>query len=243
MLPGILAIDIGGTSIKAAVLDIHGSLLSERLRVPTPHPCPPETLIELVMGLVQNLPAFDRISIGFPGVIRKGLVLTAANLQSHEWFGYDLAAALSARLGNHPARIINDADMIGLAVIAGEGLEVVVTLGTGFGTALFRNGELMPHMELAHHPIVNGRTYDQYLGDSELKRIGHQRWNDRLGQALGLLNILFHPDRIIFTGGNARNIDIALPPNTSIVPDVIGMSGGAALWREGENRLSELFSG
>lgn len=242
MGPGILAVDIGGISIKAAVLDAQGKLLTERLRVPTPHPCPPDLLVSMVTDLVKNLPPFDRISIGFPGVIRKGRILTAANLQSEQWFGFDLAQALSARLGNYPARIINDADMIGLALIGGEGLELVVTLGTGVGTALFRDGELMPHMELAHHPIADGRSYDQYLGDAELKRVGKLHWNDRVGHALGLLNILFHPDRILLSGGNAHNIDIAPPPNARILPDVLGMSGGAALWRD-DNRLSDLFSG
>ncbi|WP_373186060.1 ROK family protein [Halopseudomonas sp.] len=242
MAADILAIDIGGTSIKTAVLDSQGKLLSKRLRVPTPHPCPPDLLVSLVTDLVQDLPAFERISIGFPGVIRKGRILTAANLQSEKWFGYDLAQALSARLGGCPARILNDADMIGLALIAGQGIELVVTLGTGFGSALFRNGDLMPHMELAHHPVADNRTYDQYLGDAELKRIGKLHWNDRIGHALGLLNTLFHPDHILLSGGNARNIDVALPPNAQIMPDAIGIAGGAALWRE-DNQLSELFSG
>lgn len=238
----ILAIDIGGISIKAAVLDSQGTLLSELLRVPTPHPCPPDRLISVISAMAQDLPAYERIAIGFPGVIRKGRILTAANLQSEKWFGFDLAQALSAELGGYPARIINDADMIGLALIEGEGLELVVTLGTGVGTALFRDGELMPHMELAHHPIANGLTYDQYLGDAELKRIGKLHWNDRLGHALGLLNVLFHPDRILLSGGNSRSIDTALPPNASIVPDVAGISGGAALWHE-DVRLPDLFSG
>lgn len=243
MGPGILCIDVGGLSVKAAVTDSQGILLSERVRSVTPHPCPPDRLLDLVLEIIPGLPAFNRISMGFPGVIRQGRVFTAANLQSDEWFGFDLAQAVSRRLGDYPARVINDADMIGLAVNTGKGLEVVVTLGTGFGTALLRNGELMPHMELAHHPIAEGRTYDQFLGDAALKAIGRSHWNDRLGHALGLLNILFHPDGIILTGGNARNIDLSLlPPNVSIAPDVAGLSGGAALWREA-SPLSELFSG
>ncbi len=244
---GILAIDIGGLSIKVAVLDARGNLLTERTRMPTPHPCPPELLINIVESMVQTLPAYDRISIGFPGVIRQGRILTAANLQSAQWFGFDLARALSETLGGYPARIVNDADMIGLSLNEGAGLELVVTLGTGVGTALFRDGELMPHMELAHHPITTGQTYDQYLGDAELKRIGRLHWNDRLGHALGLLNVLFHPDRIILSGGNARNVDLELTANVRIVPDVMGIRGGAALWQDKhwreETALPQMFSG
>lgn len=232
MTTGILAVDIGGLSIKAAVLDIQGQMLTERVRIVTPHPCPPGLLLDLVTNLVRDMPAFDRISVGFPGVVRQGRVLTAANLQSDEWIGFELARQLSARLGHYPTRVINDADMIGFALIDGVGLELVVTLGTGFGTAVFRDGELMPHMELAHHPIAEGRTYDQYLGDAELKRIGSTTWNERLGLAVGLLNTLFHPDQILLGGGNARYVSLNLPANTRIVSEVRGMSGGAALWRE-----------
>lgn len=239
---GILAVDVGGLSVKVAVIDSQGALLSERVRRPTPQPCPPDRLLALVSELVRNLPPFDRISVGFPGVVRRGRILTAANLHSEKWFDFDLARAISRQLNDCPARVINDADMIGLAVVEGKGVELVVTLGTGFGTALLRDGELMPHMELAHHPIAGGLTYDQYLGDAALKTTGRSNWNDRLGHALGLLNILFHPDRVILTGGNARSVDIALPPNASIVPDVAGLSGGAALWRDG-SPVSELFSG
>ncbi|WP_150277466.1 ROK family protein [Halopseudomonas salina] len=232
MTTGILAVDIGGLSIKAAVLDIKGHMLTERLRIVTPHPCPPDLLLDLVTSLTRDMPAFNRISVGFPGVVRQGRVLTAANLQSDEWIDFELAKQLSVRLGNYPTRVINDADMIGFALIDGVGLEIVVTLGTGFGTAIFRDGDLMPHMELAHHPIAEGRTYDQYLGDAELKKIGSKTWNERLALALALLNTLFHPDQILLGGGNARYVSTSLPANTRIVSEARGISGGAALWRE-----------
>jgi polyphosphate glucokinase len=242
MGPGILSVDIGGLSVKAAVVDHQGTFLSERLRSPTPHPCEPGRVLALIADLVQHLPAFDRISVGFPGVVRKGCILTAANLQSERWLDFDLAGAVSERFGGYPTRVINDADMIGLAVANGAGVEVVITLGTGFGTALLRDGELMPHMELAHHPIADGQTYDTYLGDAALKAIGHSQWNNRLGHALGLVNTLLRPDGIILTGGNARHIDMSLPANASIVSDGAGIAGGAALWRD-KSALSDLFSG
>ena len=126
MQPGILAIDIGGIGIKAAVLDRAGTLLSEHLRVPTPQPCNPTLLIDTVVDLVSPLPPYDRLSIGFPGAVRDGRILTAANVGGAPWIGFDLATALSQRLGGVPARIVNDADLQGYALISGTGLELVI---------------------------------------------------------------------------------------------------------------------
>lgn len=231
MKPGILVIDIGGSGIKAAVVDEQGELQSERVRVPTPHPCLPSVLLDTVEQLVARCPPYNRISVGFPGAIRNGLILTAANLDSREWIGFDLPDALSKRLGNLPVRIINDADLQGFALIQGKGLELVLTLGTGFGSALFRDGHLMPHMELAHHPVYDNLTYDQYLGNAALAHIDAQIWNERLLHVLGLLDILLHADRIILTGGNVRLVNFELPSTVSIAPSDTGIGGGAALWR------------
>lgn len=230
MSAGILAIDIGGTAVKAAVLDNAGTPLCERVRVPTPRPCPPERLLSLINELVRSLPAYDRIAVGFPGAVRDGRVLTAANLGNAPWVDFPLEQTLAERLG-HPTHLLNDADMQGFALIEGIGLELVVTLGTGFGTAWFRHGELMPHLEIAHHPISGNRTYDQYLGNEALKRVGKARWNARLGYALEILERTLRPDRIILAGGNARLVELALSERVKIKPDAAGISGGAALWR------------
>jgi polyphosphate glucokinase len=117
-------------------------------------------------------------------------------------------------------------------LISGAGLELVATLGTGIGTALFRNGELMPHMELAHHPIHKDKTYDQYLGDAEFKRVGKKRWNRRLSRALDLFQVLLHPDRIFLGGGNSRNVTLELTANVIVGSNDAGLAGGAALWRK-----------
>jgi polyphosphate glucokinase len=230
--PGILALDIGGTGLKAAVIDDSGKMLSERLRIATPHPCPPALLVQLVGQLAEPLPAHNRISVGFPGVIRDGRVLTAANLGNDAWVNFDLASALSEKFGGQPTHVINDADMQGYGLITGQGLELVATLGTGIGTALFRNGELMPHMELAHHPIHKDKTYDQYLGDAEFKRVGKKRWNRRLSRALDLFHVLLHPDRIFLGGGNSRNVTLELTANVIVGSNDAGLAGGAALWRK-----------
>jgi polyphosphate glucokinase len=231
-VPGILSLDVGGTALKLTVIDERGNELHERLRVATPRPCPPALLLKLVREMAQALPAYDRIAVGFPGVIRDGHVLTAANLGNDAWVNFDLATALSETLGGHPVRVVNDADMQGYGLITGKGLEMVATLGTGVGTALFREGELMPHMELAHHPIKNDKTYDEYLGDAELKRIGKKRWNKRLERALKLFDVLLHPDRIFLGGGNSRLVTLDLATHIVIGSNEAGVEGGAALWRK-----------
>ena len=131
-----LALDIGGTGLKAGVLDAKGNLVAPHARVETPPHGTPDQVLEALIGLVQLLGAFDRISVGFPGVVRRGHVLTAPNLGTENWRDYPLASALTDRLGK-PVRMLNDATVHGLGVIKGAGVECVITLGTGFGFALF----------------------------------------------------------------------------------------------------------
>jgi polyphosphate glucokinase len=230
---GILSIDVGGSHLKADVLDENGKSAAERVRVPTPKPCPPDVLVKLVTEMVTGLPPFDRISIGFPGVIRRGKVMTAANLGNDIWVGYPLERALSQALGGYPAKLINDADMQGFGLIKGKGLEFVVTLGTGMGTGLFLDGQLMPHMELAHHPLKKGKTYEQLLGNAAYEDAGKKKWNKRLHMALRTMNTLLSPDHIYLGGGNADYVDPdGLPENVSIGDNKAGIVGGVALWRD-----------
>ncbi|MDE2500919.1 MAG: ROK family protein [Alphaproteobacteria bacterium] len=227
----ILAIDIGGTGLKAAIIDPKGKLLSEHLRVLTPHPCPPALMVKTLVTLAKPLKSFDCISIGFPGVVRGTHILTAPHLGTDIWAGYDLAGHLSRKLGGKPTRLVNDADMQGLAVVKGKGLELVVTLGTGFGSALFRDGELMPHMEIAHMPAHNGKTFDDYLGDKVLKKIGVRKWSKRVSKMLPFLYTMLHYDHLYLGGGNAKKLVTALPPKTTVVSNIAGLKGGAGLWR------------
>jgi len=161
--PYTLAIDVGGTGLKASVLDGRGKMIVGRLWVDTPSRCPPSVLVKALAGMAKRLPAFDRVSVGFPGYVRDDKVITAPEFGDGKWRGFNLVEALNAKLGK-PVRLLNDADMQGLAAIKGQGLELVVTLGTGVGTGLFRNGEPMPHLELAHHPVHKGKDYNGYLG-------------------------------------------------------------------------------
>jgi len=241
--PTTLSVDIGGTGLKASVLDADGKLVADRVRVLTPHPCSTKALIDTLTTLVAPLPSFDRVSVGFPGVVRKGIVLTAPHLVTRhgtpkspvvpkllaEWTGFDLETALRDRLGS-PVRIANDADLQGLDVVSGSGLEFVVTLGTGVGTALLLDGKLAPHLELAHHPFRKGDEYDDQLGDATLRRIGFKKWHKRLEEALGNFQRLINYDRLYIGGGNARLLVGHLDPSVTIVDNLAGILGGIKLW-------------
>lgn len=230
-----LAIDIGGTGLKASVLNEQGELITERVRVATPRPCPPAVMVETLAALVGPLPRFDRVSVGFPGVVRRGKILTAHNLGQEEWNGFDLREALEKQWGK-PVLVKNDADLQGLAAIRGEGVEVVITLGTGVGSALFDNGWIAPHVELAHHPLRKNRTYEDLLGDRALERAGRKKWNKRVKRMIETLRRLTTFDRLYLGGGNSKKIDFALPPDVEIIPNLDGMRGGIWLWRKDRTR-------
>lgn len=229
--PFTLSFDIGGTGLKASVLDSGGKMTHDRDRVPTPYPCPPKVMVDALAGLAKDLPAYDRISAGFPGVVRDGKVVTAPHYGTDIWAGFPLAKALETALGK-PARVLNDADMQGLAAIHGKGLEMVVTLGTGFGSAIFKDGELMPHLELAHHPVHGKKTYNEYIGDHERKRIGKKRWNRRVEKVLDIVRTLVNFDHLYIGGGNAKKLDFELPGDVTTVSNDLGILGGIALWAD-----------
>ncbi|HVA49962.1 MAG TPA: ROK family protein [Pirellulales bacterium] len=234
--PMTLAIDIGGTGLKASVLDADGNLVVPRVRVPTPHPSPPAVVIEAVVKLVSPLPSYERVSVGFPGVVRKGRTVTAANLGQDDWAGFDLAEALSRHL-NKPVKVKNDADLQGLGAIRGQGIEMVITLGTGFGTALFDDGFIATHIELAHHPFRKGDTYEEQLGNAALEKAGRRKWNKRLRKAIDTIRALTNFDTLYIGGGNAKRIDIELPHDVEIVSNDNGMRGGVWLWRHDRHHL------
>jgi polyphosphate glucokinase len=229
----ILAIDIGGTGLKASVVNTSGTLLVPRERVETPYPCPPSVMIDALADLVAPLPAHNRIAIGFPGVVHGGKVVTAPHFGTGDWAGFPLAAAISERFGG-PARMINDAEMQGLAVIRGRGLELILTLGTGAGTGLFRDGALMPHLELAHHPIYRKKTYNDYIGNAALEKVGKKHWNKRVAKTIDILMSLLHFDHLFVGGGNACRLSLETSAWMTVVPNDAGIEGGGALWRISE---------
>ena len=225
-----LAVDIGGSGIKVMVLDAEGQPQTERSRLETPQTPKPEPVLEAIASLAGGQGEFDRVSVGFPGVVRRGVIKTAVNLDP-SWIDFDLATTLKDRLGKS-VRVANDADIQGLGSIGGNGVELVVTLGTGFGSSLFVDGILVPNLELGHHPFRKGETYEQQLGRSTLDTVGTKRWNRRLEKAIFSLQNLFNWDYFYIGGGNTKKIAFDLPPKVKIVPNVSGLLGGIALWRD-----------
>ena len=227
--PHTLAVDVGGTGVKASVLDAKGRMVADRLRLATPYPCLPGTLLRTVVEMARRLPPFDRISLGFPGVVRGGRIITAPHFGTEIWRGHDLAAALTRRLGK-PARILNDAEVQGLGIIAGHGVEVVLTLGTGVGSAVFSDGHLAPHLELAHHPLHKSKTYNEYVGDAVRRAVGLKRWNRRVQKMIGIVDTLLNYDLLYLGGGNSAHVDIELPAAVRIASNDTGLTGGIRLW-------------
>lgn len=224
-----LAVDIGGTGIKAIVLDETGHPVTERGRIVTPKPATPQAVLDVIGELAKGQGMFDRVSIGFPGVIRKGVTSTAPNLDP-SWKGFDLVGHVQQWL-KKPVRAANDADVQGFGAIQGNGVELVVTLGTGFGSALFVDGRLVPNLEIAHHPFRGKKTYEQELGDVVLKKIGKKKWNKRVEFAIHSLEALFNYDRLYIGGGNAKKVAFELPENVTLISNVAGLLGGIAFWQ------------
>ena len=225
----ILAFDIGGTGLKAAIVDAKGRFLTARERILTPHPCPPRTLLRLLDELARPLGPYDCITLAFPGFVRGGVVHTAPNLGTDDWAGCPLERLAAKKLGA-PARLINDADVQGLGAIRGKGLELVVTLGTGFGTAWFLDGALLPHLEFAHVPVHNNQDFDAYIGEAHRLKLGPARWNTRVKKTLEILRVVFNYDHLYVGGGNATRIRFKLPPRVSRIPNEDGMRGAAFVW-------------
>jgi polyphosphate glucokinase len=217
-------------------------MLTDRVRTPTTYPCPPDKLVAQLAQLVEPLPAFDRVSVGFPGVVRTGVILSAPHFVTTggpgttadkkliaAWNRFDLGAALTRTLGR-PVRIINDADLQGLDVTTGTGIEVVITLGTGLGFCVLEDGHLGPHLELAQHTFGHGGTYNERVGDAARKKIGNRRWNRRMRKVIATLDALTFFDHLYIGGGNARHLTGRLPSNVTVIDQDAGILGGLKLW-------------
>jgi len=225
-----LAIDIGGSGLKIMVLDPEGNPLTDRIRKPTPDEPLPGPVIDILHRMAKGVGEFDRVSVGFPGVVVDGEVRTAVNLHE-DWIGVNIARELEDRTGK-PTRAANDADIQGLGVIEGKAVELVLTLGTGMGSALFVGGRLVPNLELGHHPFRKNKTYEDVIGDAALKKGGEDKWNKRVSEAIRVLDHIFNYRMLYIGGGNAKRIDFQLPANVQTVPNVAGLLGGIALWQQ-----------
>jgi polyphosphate glucokinase len=221
--PITLAIDIGGTGLKMQALSPEGKPISDRLRVPTPEPATTDAILTGLDELKVSVPLFDRVSVGFPGVIKEGKTLTAANLDPG-WVGFPMAKVLEKRWGK-PVRIAND------GAVQGKGVELVITLGTGMGSALFTEGVLCPGLELGHHPWRK-KTYEDYLGRRGLLKYGAKRWNKLVKLAVAQTAATFNWDTLYIGGGNSKKVTLQHGPEIQIISNEEGLLGAMALWRD-----------
>lgn len=213
-----LGIDIGGSGIKGAPVDVAtGVLAADRLRIPTPVPSAPEAVAGVIRDILSQFHATTGpVGITFPGVVKSGRVLTAANMDP-TWAGFEAATFFSAKLGR-PAFVLNDADAAGLAEMrfgAGRGINgvvILITLGTGIGSALFNEGRLVPNTELGHLEI-RGKDAEARASERvrEEKDLSWQEWGQRVGEVLARIAFLFSPDLFIIGGGVSRKADKFLP--------------------------------
>lgn len=223
----ILGIDIGGTGIKGAVVDTkHGVLKTDRLRLLTPHPATPDAVAEVVGTLARHFDWTGPIGCTFPGVTKGSVIHTAANL-GEDWVGRD-GADLFGKATGCPVTLMNDADAAGVAEqafgAAGEhaGLVIMLTLGTGIGSAVLHTGKLMPNTELGHLPLHGGDA-EKYAAESarEAEDLSWEEWGGRVGEYLRMVEALFWPDLFVIGGGVSKKADKFLPfvdCRTKVVP-------------------------
>jgi len=226
--PRTLCVDIGGTGIKAELLDERGRPLTDRARILTPKNATPRQVIAIIRKLAKPEGKFDRVSVGFPGVTRNGVIYTAPNL-GKGWNNFALEQELRSAL-KRPVRVANDADIQGLGAVSGRGVELVITLGTGVGSVIFVNGNRI-HLELGHHPFHNGKTYEDELGHRMLLKKGKKWWNKRLREAIEDLKIAFNYDRLYIGGGDTKFIRFEPPEGVKIISNEDGLLGGIKLWQ------------
>jgi polyphosphate glucokinase len=212
-----LGIDIGGSGIKGAVVELAtGELVTDRVRMPTPQPATPAEIARVFAGVVSEFLGIDAIGATFPAVIRQGVALSAANIDK-SWIGTDVVATLSTAIGR-PLTVLNDADAAGVAEMrVGAGLDsrgtvVMLTFGTGIGTALFVDGKLIPNTEFGHLEL-KGQDAEQTAADSarERENLTWARWAHRVQRYLRHLEMLLNPDLFIVGGGASKQAEKWLP--------------------------------
>lgn len=227
--PGTLCIDIGGTGLKMMVVGHDGAPLTERARVETPKPATPAAVLDALRKLLGQMnAAYERVSVGFPGVVDHGVVKSAPNLDA-SFAGFKLQASIE-KLTAKPTLALNDAGVQGHGVIEGKGTELCITLGTGFGFALYVEGHYVPNLEMAHHPFRKDRTYEEYVGAKALEKVGKKKWNKRVERVIAQLEPIFNYRMLYVGGGNAKKLEIKLPKNVKLVDNVAGLLGGVRLW-------------
>ncbi len=210
-------IDIGGSGIKGAVVDVEtGLLATERLKLPTPQPSVPDAVAKVVAELVEHFGWQGPLGCTFPAVVQNGVARTAANVDP-SWIGTNIEAVMGAATGL-PVSAVNDADAAGMAEVkwgAGKdvpGLVIMVTLGTGIGTALFYNGTLIPNSELGHIELDGGDYEAKASGAArEREQLSWEKWSRRLQRYFSALEFLLRPSLFVVGGGVSRRSEKFLP--------------------------------
>lgn len=226
----VLGIDVGGSGIKGAPVDIKkGKLLSERLRIDTPQPATPKAVAKVFAELVSLHDWKGPIGCGFPAIVRRGVAMTAANIDD-KWIGTDVQKLFSKACGC-PVRVINDADAAGLAAVrygAGknvEGTVLMLTIGTGIGSALFVDGKLVPNTEFGHLKF-KGTIAERYAANSVRKNenLSWEEWGKRFNEYLLHIDRLLSPDLVILSGGASKRFEEyrhLLTTPTKIIPSAM----------------------
>jgi polyphosphate glucokinase len=242
--PFTLSVDCGGTGLKCMVLDRDAGAVSDRVRVPTPYPCPPTRLAEALGQIAaQTGVGFDRVSVGMPGLVRRGVVTWTPHYVTEsgpfspvrtdlamEWENLDIRHLLEATFGR-PTLVVNDAELAGLSVITGQGYEVMMTLGTGLGFAHFSEGALLPKIEVSAAPFRKGQSFDERLGIHARRARGTKAWRKDVQRALARLFAVYYWDRAFLGGGGAKHLARRQVDEwVTVVDNIAGISGGVRLW-------------
>lgn len=234
-MQSVVGVDVGGTGIKGAPVDVgQGEFAAPRIRVLTPSPATPESVVDTVVDLLAQLDAPGPVGITLPAVVRGGVVETAANIDE-SWIGIEATDRFGAALGR-PVAVVNDADAAGLAEMrfgAGRdrsGVVVVLTLGTGIGSAVFADGVLVANTELGHLPL-KGDSAERWAAESVRERedLSWKHWAKRLQSYFELVERLLWPDLIIVGGGVSKKAEKFLPHvelRTEIVPAALQNDAG-----------------
>ncbi len=247
----ILGIDVGGSGVKGSLVDLdQGTLLQERYRIPTPQPATPAAVADAVAQIVTFFNYKGPVGCGFPAIVKNGTAQTAANIDK-SWIGTSIEKVFGKACGN-PVFATNDADAAGMAEMhfgAGkdaEGLVILITIGTGLGTAIFYKGTLIPNTELGHLIWKNNKIAEAYCSSAARERlkISREEWAGRFNQYLLHLELLFSPDLFILGGGESKYFDTfkdTLTTNARVLPaQLLNNAGiiGAAVYAEEHRRVA-----
>jgi polyphosphate glucokinase len=251
-----LSVDCGGGGIKAAVLNASNTPLTQPLRVPTPYPLSTQRFRDVLLEIVEQLPPADRVTVGLPGMVRHGVVLTtphyvttsgpSTDVADHlveQWWGFDAGVTISDWLGM-PTLVLNDAELHAAGAVVGSGVELVLTLGTGLGCAWTDRGQLAPHVELSQAQVPAGISADDFVGELARQAVGDAGWRVRVGELVAWLAPVFAWDRLYLGGGNAARLspeEVARWPSgvagqVSLIANEVALVGGGRAWDLGFGR-------